>query len=44
MAAKAQSIVREIVLSHAYRLDSKHDRGNASKDPDVVTLWRMPEA
>jgi len=38
-----KSLVREIVLSHAYRLDSKHSANHHRVDPDVVTLWRMPE-
>lgn len=38
-----KSLVRELVLSHAYRLDSEHSASNDRIDPDVVTLWRMPD-
>jgi hypothetical protein len=35
--------VRELVLSHAYRLDSRHDARHAERDPDALTRWRMGE-
>ena len=38
-----KSLVREIVLSHAYRLDSIKNERNASIDPAAKTLWRMPD-
>jgi len=38
-----KSLIRELVLSHAYRLDSQHSAPNHRVDPDVVTLWRMPD-
>ena len=38
-----KALVRRIALSHAYRLASKHDAGNAALDPEAVLLWRMPE-
>ncbi|MEQ1893846.1 MAG: DUF1549 domain-containing protein, partial [Planctomycetota bacterium] len=38
-----KALVRTLVLSHAYRLDSAHDERHAELDPDVVTRWRMPE-
>ena len=38
-----KALVRELVLSHAYRLDSAHHAGNAAKDPEAITRWRMPE-
>ncbi|MEM9382984.1 MAG: DUF1549 domain-containing protein, partial [Planctomycetota bacterium] len=38
-----KSIVREIVLSHAYRLDSRSKRDNDALDPDAVTRWRMQD-
>ncbi|MCY2959023.1 MAG: DUF1549 domain-containing protein [Planctomycetota bacterium] len=38
-----KQLVREIVLTHAYRLDSLGDPRNEKADPEVVTLWRMPE-
>ena len=38
-----KSLVRELVLSHAYRLDIEHSASNDRIDPDVVTLWRMPD-
>ncbi|MBL9147212.1 MAG: PSD1 domain-containing protein [Phycisphaerae bacterium] len=37
-----KALVRELVLSRTYRLDSAHDDKNAEKDPDIVWLWRMP--
>jgi hypothetical protein len=36
-------LVREIVLSHAYRLDSAGNARNASIDPEARNLWRMPD-
>lgn len=38
-----KALVREIVLSHAYRIDSSTDRANEALDPDNETLWRMRE-
>ncbi|MEM6568845.1 MAG: DUF1553 domain-containing protein [Planctomycetota bacterium] len=38
-----KSIVREIALSHAYRLDSSSSRANEALDPDAVTRWRMAD-
>jgi len=38
-----KKLVREIVLSHTYRLDSTNDARNAAVDPEVVNLWRMPD-
>ncbi|MBL8859819.1 MAG: DUF1549 domain-containing protein [Planctomycetes bacterium] len=38
-----KKLVREIVLSHAYRLDSIDNERNARIDPAVKTLWRMPD-
>ena len=38
-----KSLIRQLVLSHAYRLDSEHSSSNHRVDPDVVTLWRMPD-
>lgn len=38
-----KSLVRSIALSHAYRLDSKNSVSGQKRDPDFVTLWRMPE-
>lgn len=38
-----KSLVRTLVLSRAYRLDSAHDGKAHGVDPDVLTLWRMPE-
>lgn len=38
-----KALVREIVMSRAYRLDSARDRGNEAVDPEVTTLWRMRE-
>ena len=38
-----KQLVRELVLSRAYRLSATHDASNASKDPDLLTLWRFPE-
>lgn len=38
-----KSLVRTLVLSRAYRVDSAHDSKGHGIDPDVLTLWRMPE-
>lgn len=38
-----KELVREIVLTHAYRLASTDDARHAQIDPEIVTLWRMPE-
>jgi len=38
-----KALIRTLVLSHAYRLDSAHHAGNAAKDPEAVTRWRMGE-
>ena len=34
-------LIRRIVLSRAYRLDSAHDRHNFEVDPDDSLVWRM---
>jgi len=34
-------LVRELVLSRAYRLDSAPDAANLDKDPENIWLWRM---
>jgi hypothetical protein len=36
-----KKLVRELVLSHTYRLSSDHHSGNDAIDPDNVQLWRM---
>ncbi|MDZ4774163.1 MAG: PSD1 and planctomycete cytochrome C domain-containing protein [Planctomycetota bacterium] len=38
-----KKLVREIVLSHAYRLDSVSNDKNAAVDPEARNLWRMPD-
>jgi hypothetical protein len=38
-----RALVRALVLSHAYRLDSAHDERHGKLDPDAITRWRMPE-
>ncbi len=38
-----KALVREIVLSHAYRLDSVNNTKNATIDPEARNLWRMPD-
>jgi len=38
-----KELVRELVLTHAYRLASSDDPKHARIDPEIVTLWRMPE-
>ena len=38
-----KSLVRTLVLSRTYRLDSAHDSKAQGIDPDILTLWRMPE-
>ena len=34
-------LIRRIVLSRAYRLDSAHDPQNFEVDPDNALVWRM---
>jgi len=36
-------LVREIVLSHAYRLAARNETSDLAADPENLTLWRMPE-
>jgi hypothetical protein len=36
-------LVRALVLSHVYRLDSAHDARHAARDPEAITRWRMAE-
>ena len=36
-----KSLIREIVLSHAYQLAATHDAGNFEKDPENSLVWRM---
>ncbi len=38
-----KSIIREIALSHAYRLSSKTDPKGMREDPDANHYWRMPQ-
>lgn len=38
-----KALVRELVLTHAYRLASSDDPQSSAIDPEVVTHWRMPE-
>ena len=38
-----KAIVRELVLTHAYRLASTSDARHAQVDPDAITRWRMPD-
>lgn len=38
-----KALVRELVLSHAYRLASTSDPRYAKVDPDAITRWRMPD-
>jgi len=38
-----KKLVRALVLTHAYRLDSKNDARCAKLDPEAVTRWRMSE-
>ena len=38
-----KALIRQVVLTRAYRLDSQGHRGNEAVDPDVRWLWRMPE-
>jgi hypothetical protein len=35
-------LIRRIVLSRAYQLDSRLDATNAQADPDNALVWRMP--
>ncbi len=34
-------LIRRIVLSHAYRLGTRHDEANFKADPDNALVWRM---
>ncbi|HEX3147846.1 MAG TPA: DUF1553 domain-containing protein [Gemmataceae bacterium] len=36
-----KKLVRQLVLSHAYRLDSKYDQTAFEADPDNALVWRM---
>ena len=36
-----KKLVRELVLSHTYRLGSEHSDANVAVDPDNALLWRM---
>ena len=36
-----KKLVRALVLTHAYRLDSKSDARYAKLDPEALTRWRM---
>ncbi len=38
-----KKLVREIVLSHAYRLAARDEPAGLAADPENLTLWRMPE-
>jgi len=37
-----RALLREMVLSHAYRLSSEGDAANEALDPECLTRWRMP--
>ena len=36
-----KKLIRRVVLSHAYQLDSKNDAKNYETDPDNALVWRM---
>jgi hypothetical protein len=36
-----KKLIRRVVLSHAYQLDSRNDPKNFAVDPDNVLVWRM---
>ena len=36
-----KKLIRRVVLSHAYQLDSKFDAKNNEADPDNALVWRM---
>ncbi|HUR55905.1 MAG TPA: PSD1 and planctomycete cytochrome C domain-containing protein [Gemmataceae bacterium] len=36
-----KKLIRRIVLSHAYQLDSKYDAKNNEADPENALVWRM---
>ena len=38
-----KNLIREIVLSHTYRLSSDYDKSNAAVDPENISIWRMPK-
>ena len=37
-----KTLVRELVLSHAYRLSTEGHKGNERLDPEASLLWHMP--
>ena len=38
-----KTLIRKLVLTHAYRLSSDRHDGNLKRDPDGILLWRMPK-
>jgi hypothetical protein len=36
-----KKLIKQIVMSHAYRLDSKFDKAAFEADPDNALIWRM---
>jgi hypothetical protein len=36
-----KKLIKMVVMSHAYQLDSKNDRTNYEVDPDNALVWRM---
>jgi hypothetical protein len=36
-----KKLIRRVVLSHAYQLDSRHDAKNHEVDPDNTLVWHM---
>ena len=38
-----KKLIREIVLSHAYRLSSEGNQANEAIDPEASSIWRMPK-
>jgi len=41
-AWSTKALIRQLVLSHAYRLDTAGDRAAEHVDPQARLLWRMP--
>jgi len=41
MGWSTKKLIKTIVMSHAYQLDSKNDKQNYEVDPDNAMVWRM---
>ena len=41
MTGPVKKLIKQIVMSRAYQLDSRSDRANAEIDPDNTMVWHM---